>query len=292
MQRDARISAGIKSARHGNATYILKKIGIRILPMLAALSCIVPIVWLFLSSFKTTAEFESSAMALPRALNLDNYLYIFRNTEMPLYIFNTFRNTMIAMVFILFFGYINGYFFGRVKFRFSRVLFGFYMCNLFIPIHALLVPTYILFSAAGIVNRWFSTIPAMVCMELTTTIFLISSYVKTIPKEIEEAAAIDGSSFSRTLFRIIMPLTTPVLITAGIIAFFHCWNEFSYSLVLLNDDKIMTVPLSLTRFKSESRIDYPRMMAAMMTAISPALLAYILFSKQIIKGMIAGSVKG
>lgn len=271
---------------------ILKSAGMQALPMLVALTCIVPIVWLLYSSFKTTTEFESNVMALPKTLDVSNYLYIFQNTKMPLYIYNTFRNTAIALVFILLFGYVNGYFFARVKFRMSKVLFGFYMCNLFIPIHALLVPTYILFSAAGIVNRWFSTIPAMVCMELTTTIFLIKSYVKTIPKDIEEAAAIDGSSFGQTMFRIIMPLAKPVLITAGIIAFFHCWNEFSYSLVLLNDDQIMTVPLSLTRFKSESRIDYPRMMAAMMTAISPALIAYVLFSKQIIKGMIAGAVKG
>jgi len=274
---------------------IISKAGsffLNIIPFIFSITCIIPVVWLFYSTLKTSAQFESSIIALPTSFNLENYKYVFKTTPMGLYIWNTSRNTVIILLLVLFFGFVNGYFLSRFRFRFRTVLLGFYVSNLFIPVHALLVPTYILFSFIGLTNRWYSTILPVACMELPVTIFLISSYVSSIPKELEEAAAIDGSSFSRTLFTIILPIVTPVLVTTGIIAFFHCWNEFSYSLILLSKEKLYTISLALTRFKGENRIDYPKMMTAMFISMVPALLLYVLFSKQIIKGMVAGAIKG
>lgn len=263
-----------------------------IIPFIFSITCIIPVVWLFYSTLKTSAQFESNIIALPTSFNLSNYKYVFQTTPMGLYIWNTLRNTVIILILVLFFGFINGYFLSRFRFKLRTPLLGFYVSNLFIPIHALLVPTYILFSFIGLTNRWYSTILPVACMELPVTIFLISSYVSTIPKELEEAAAIDGSSFSRTLFTIILPITTPILVTTGIIAFFHCWNEFSYSLILLSKEKLYTISLALTRFRGENRIDYPKMMTAMVIAMIPALLLYVSFSKQIIKGIVAGAIKG
>jgi len=265
---------------------------LNIVPILFSISCIIPVIWLFLSTLKTSAQFESSIIALPKSFNIENYKYVFETTPISRYIWNTLRNTAIILFLVLFFGFTNGYFLARFRFKLRTPLFGFYVSNLFIPIHALLVPTYIMFSFIGFTNKWYSTILPVASIELPVTIFLVTSYVSTIPKELEEAAAIDGSSFSRTLFSIILPIVTPVLVTAGIIAFFHCWNEFSYSLILFNKEKLYTISLALTRFKGENRIDYPKMMTAMIITMFPALLLYISFSKQIIKGMVAGAVKG
>lgn len=265
---------------------------LNIVPTLFSISCIIPVVWLLYSTMKTSAQFESSIIALPDSFNFANYKYVFQTTPISLYIWNTLRNTVIILFLVIFFGFINGYFLSRYRFKLRTPLFGFYVSNLFIPIHALLVPTYILFSYIGFTNKWYSTILPVACMQLPITIFLVSSYVSTIPKELEEAAAIDGSNFSRTLFSIILPIVTPVLVTAGIIAFFHCWNEFSYSLILYSNEKFYTISLALTRFKGENRIDYPKMMTAMIITMIPALLLYVAFSKQIIKGMVAGAVKG
>ena len=112
------------------------------------------------------------------------------------------------------------------------------------------------------------------------------------PRELEEAAAIDGSSFSRTLFSIILPVCKPILVTIGIIQFFSLWNEFTYSLILLSDERLKTISVGLTIFKGQYSTDYPQMMAAMFMAILPAIILYFAFSKQIIKGMVAGAVKG
>ena len=103
---------------------------------------------------------------------------------------------------------------------------------------------------------------------------------------------VERSSFSRTMFSIVLPTVRPVLVTCGIISFFHVWNEFPFSLILFNDERYYTMPLMLMRFKGEYFTDYPRVMTSLFVAIIPALIIYSLFSKQIIKGMMAGAVKG
>jgi raffinose/stachyose/melibiose transport system permease protein len=273
--------------------YGTKRLLLTALPALYALTCLFPIAWLFYTTFKTMPEFATNVLAPPRSfLNVDNYVHVLTKVPILRSMLNTARITGISLVFIVLFAFVNGYFLARVKFVGKSLLSAIYMCSLFIPIHSILVPTYILFSASGIYNKWYSTILPCICMEMATSIFLVASYVKTIPKELEEAAVIDGSSFARTLFRIVLPVSKPVLATCGIISFFHCWNEFPYSLILFNKEAFYTLPLALMRFKGDHVIDYPRMMTSMFVSIVPALVIYVCFSKQIIKGMVAGAIKG
>lgn len=266
---------------------------VNLVPMLYALTCVFPVVWLFYTTFKTQTEFSIDVLALPRSwANLTNYKYVLK--KMPIFqaMFNTMRVTLIVLLLVLFFAFVNGYFMARFRFRGKNALSLIYMSNLLIPIHAILVPVYIMFTKLGLSNHWYSTIIPCVCMELTTSIFLVRSYVESVPRELEEAASIDGSSFSRTMFRIILPTVRPVLVTSGIISFFHVWNEFPFSLILFKDERDYTMPLMLMRFKGEYFTDYPRVMTSIFVAIIPALVVYSLFSKQIIKGMMAGAVKG
>lgn len=266
---------------------------VNFVPMLYALTCIFPVVWLFYTTFKTQTEFSIDVLALPRSwANLTNYEYVLKKMPILQAMFNTMRVTLIVLLLVLFFAFVNGYFMARFRFRGKNALSLIYMSNLLIPIHAILVPVYIMFTKLGLSNHWYSTIIPCVCMELTTSIFLVRSYVESVPRELEEAASIDGSSFSRTMFRIILPTVRPVLVTSGIISFFHVWNEFPFSLILFKDERDYTMPLMLMRFKGEYFTDYPRVMTSIFVAIIPALVVYSLFSKQIIKGMMAGAVKG
>lgn len=266
---------------------------INLIPALYAITCIFPVVWLFYTTFKTQPEFSIDVLALPKSFtNITNYSYVL--TQMPVVkaMFNTLRVTVIVLFFVVLFSFINGYFLARFKFRGSKALSVLYMSNLLVPIHAILVPVYIIFVKIGLSNHWYSTILPCICMELTTSIFLVRSYMDTVPKELEEAASIDGSSFTRTLITIVLPIVKPVLVTCGIISFFHVWNEFPFSLILFSNEKDYTLPLMLMRFKGEYFTDYPRVMTSLFVSIVPALVIYSLFSKQIIKGMLAGAVKG
>lgn len=260
--------------------------------MVYTISCIFPVIWLIYSSFKTMVEFDYNVVALPQKWTLENYIYVLTSSDMPTYILNSLRNSVIAVAFILLFAFVNGYFIARFKFRGRKVLYNYYLLGMLVPVHALLVPIYIVLNRVNMTNHWYTVLLPLICFNLPISLFLCESYVATIPREIDEAAAIDGASFSRTLFTIIMPMTTPILVTSGILAFFNCWNEFIFSLVLLKDQSLYTIPLGLTLLQGTYRTSYPAMMAAMIIAMLPAMILYFIFNKQIINGMMSGAVKG
>ena len=173
-----------------------------------------------------------------------------------------------------------------------------FLMGMLIPIHSLLVPIYIVFrnvpiGETGLIGQWYTLVIPYVAFGLPMAIFLVEGFVKGIPTALEEAAAIDGSSFSRTLFSIIMPICRPIMVTVGIINVFSCWNEFSFALVLLKSNGgWATLPLAMRQFSGQFSTNYPQLMSAMLITMAPVVLFYFIFSKQIIKGMVAGAVKG
>lgn len=258
---------------------------------LFTLTCIFPVIWLIYSSFKTNEEFAESIIRLPERLNLDNYIRVLGGSDMPKYLLNSLRTTGISLVFIVLGGFVIGYFLARFRFRGSKLLSLLYTIGLLLPIHAIIVPMYIQFNQFGLTNQWYTLIIPYVAFGLPIGVFLTSSYVRSIPKEMEEAAALDGCSFSRTLFQIILPMCRPILTTVAIIQFFTCWNEFVFALILVND-AYMTIPVGMTLFKGQFTAEYPVMMTTMVLGMLPALIIYFAFSKHIINGMVAGAVKG
>lgn len=199
---------------------------------------------------------------------------------------------MLSVLFIVLFGFIVGYILERIKFKGNRVIWVMLLMGMLIPVHSLLVPIYIVFNRTGLNNHWYTLLIPYISFGMPIAVFLIHSYLKGIPIALEEAASIDGSSFSGTLFKIIMPICRPVMITIAIIQTFSCWNEFSFALVLLRDVGLHTVPLAMTQFTGQFSSDYPKIMAAMLITMSPIVVLYFGFSKNIIKGMVAGVVKG
>lgn len=257
-------------------------------------SCIFPLIWMFYSSLKEKREFNADIIGLPQNPTLSNYVNIMTNEDYHLgeSMFNSFRTTVISLALIVVFGFIVGYILARVKFRGNRLLYIMFLMGMLIPVHSLLVPIYVVFKSVNLNNKWFTLIIPYVAFGLPIAIFLVEAFIKAIPVELEEAAAIDGCSFSKTLFQIILPVTKPILVTIAIIQTFACWNEFSFALVLIQDANLQTVPLAMTMFKGQFASDYPKIMSAMLLTMAPIVVLYFSFSKQIIKGMVAGAVKG
>lgn len=262
--------------------------------ILFSISCIFPLVWMFYSSLKEKRVFNADVMGLPQNPNFKNYINILTNSDYHIFesVLNSLRTTVISVFFIILFGFIVGYILARIKFPGNRVLYIVFLMGMLIPIHSLLVPVYVVFTRSGLGNQWFTLIMPYVSFGLPIAIFLVEGYVKSIPVALEEAAAIDGSSFSRTLFSIILPMCKPILTTIGIIQTFSCWNEFSFALVLIKDPRLQTVPLAMTQFTGQFSSDYTKIMAAMLITMAPIVVFYFVFSKQIIQGMVAGAVKG
>lgn len=257
-------------------------------------SCIFPLVWMFYSSLKIKREFNANIMGLPPNPTLNNYRDIITNQDYHIAdsLINSLRTTVLSVFLILLFGFIVGYILARVKFAFNRVIWLMMLMGMLIPVHSLLVPIYIVFNTTKMNNQWYTLLFPYIAFGMPIAVFLIHSYVKTIPTALEEAASIDGSTFTNTLFRIIMPICKPVLVTIAIIQTFSCWNEFSFALVLLRDVGLHTVPLAMTQFTGQFSSDYPKIMSAMLITMSPIVVMYFAFSKNIIKGMVAGVVKG
>ena len=259
-----------------------------------SLSCIFPIVWMIYSSLKEKRAFNADIIGLPKSPTLINSTRILSNPDYHLAqsMWNSLRTTVLSIILIIAFSFIVGYILARVRFKLNRVLYIMFLMGMLIPIHSLLVPIYVVFKRCGISNHWFTLLLPYVSFGLPMGIFLVEGFVKTVPVDLEEAAAIDGSSFSHTLWNIIFPICRPILVTVAIIQVFSCWNEFSFALVLIKDVGLQTVPLALTQFKGQFASDYPKQMAAMLITMAPIVVLYFAFSKQIINGMVAGAVKG
>ena len=262
--------------------------------LIFSLSCIFPIVWMMYSSLKEKRVFNADIMGLPKSPTLINYTRILSNPDYHLAqsMWNSLRTTVLSIILIIAFSFIVGYILARVHFKLNRVLYIMFLMGMLIPIHSLLVPIYVVFQKCGINNRWFTLLLPYVSFGLPIGIFLVEGYVKSIPVSLEEAAAIDGSNFTHTLWTIILPICRPILTTIAIIQVFSCWNEFSFALVLIKDVGLQTVPLALTQFKGQFASDYPKQMAAMLITMAPVVILYFAFSKEIIKGMVSGAVKG
>lgn len=278
-----------KQSRH-----IWSKFFANLILIIFSLSCIFPLIWMFYSSLKEKRVFNADIIGLPTNPTLSNYIKILTNPDYHIYqsMFNSFRVTLLSVALIVICGFIVGYIIARVRFKLNRVLYVMFLMGMLIPIHSLLVPVYIVFKNFGLTDKWYTLIIPYVAFGLPIAIFLVEGFIKGIPVALEEAAAIDGSSFSRTLFSIILPVAKPILTTIAIIQTFACWNEFSFALVLVSNSRLQTVPLAMTQFTGQFASDYPKIMAAMLLTMSPIFILYFVFSKQIIKGMVAGAVKG
>ena len=259
-----------------------------------SLSCIFPLVWMLYSSFKEKRAFNADIIGLPKSPTMINYIRILTNKDYHLAesMWNSVRTTVLSIIMIVLFSYIVGYILARVRFKLNRALYAMFLMGMLIPVHSLLVPIYVVFRNCGLSNRWFTLLLPYVSFGLPMGIFLVEGYVKGIPVSLEEAAAIDGSTFSKTLFQVILPICKPILVTVAIIQVFSCWNEFSFALVLIKSVGLQTVPLALTQFKGQFASDYPKQMAAMLITMAPIVVLYFAFSKQIIKGTVSGAITG
>lgn len=282
MTTGKRIGNGVKS-------FILN-----LLMLVFSLSCIFPLIWMMYSSLKVKREFNRDIIGLPSSPTFENFVKVLTNPDYHIgdSIMNSVRTTLISVFFIVLFGFIMGYFLARIKFKGSKIIWVMLLMGMLIPVHSLLVPIYVVFNKTGLSNQWFTLIIPYVAFGLPISVFLCQGFIKEIPTALEEAAAIDGCSFSGTLFKVIMPICKPIMITIAILQIFSCWNEFSFALVLIKDTALQTVPLAMTQFTGQFSSDYPKIMAAMLITMAPIVVLYFAFSKQIIKGMVAGAVKG
>lgn len=274
---------------------ILKKIGnhiYNIILLAFSVLCIFPLIWIIYSSLKTKDEFMLDIMSLPAAPNFHNYYSAFVDGKLYMNFISSTLNTGVTVFFVIAIAFSIGYVLARYRFRGRNAIYTLFLAGMMTPIYALIVPLFIQLKTLGMVNHFYTLIIPYIAIRLPLSIFLFESYIKTIPRDMEEAAYMDGASTWCIMTKIIFPICKPVISTVLILAFLDTWNEFPFALTLVTDERFRTVSVGLTSFNGQFTTDYTILMAALVLSALPVIIVYLIFSKKIIQGMTAGAVKG
>lgn len=273
----------------------LKKFGsllVNVIISAFSLFCLFPVVWMLYSSLKEESEFKRNLLSLPIQLHFENYLTSVKTGKMDTAFVNSVLVSVTAVAVLLFIAFLAGTIFGRYVFKGKTLLYTMFLLGMLIPVHSLLVPVFIELKIFSLNNNRFVLALIYAAFGLPKAIFLMTTYASTIPRELEEAAIIDGGNTHDVFFRIFLPISKPILSTITILSFLDAWNEFPFSLILMGKPELKTLPIALTYFTGQYSVDYTPMMAGLAIATLPVVIVYFIFHKKIMEGMVAGAVKG
>lgn len=269
-------------------------IALRNILLTAGLVLILFPLWLVLiNSFKTLEEAGANFFALPKALNLQNYMDLFTNSNYWIFLKNSLIITTISVILILILVPSVSYAIARnFDRRYYKTVYYYLLLGLFIPSQVILLPVTKMMSKLNLLNHQ-GLIILYAAFSLTQGVFLFVNYIRGLPYEIEESAQIDGCSVFQTYVRIVLPLIKPMISTILIMDVLWIWNDFMLPLLILNrTQEIWTLPLFQYNFKTEYSFNYTMAFTAYLLAMLPMLVIYCMGQKYIVKGLTAGSVKG
>ena len=250
-----------------------------------------PMFWLLFSSLKTNIEFQTTPFAWPETLRWDNYQRALELSGLPRLMVNSLVVSSLSTLVNLIVSSLAAYMLSRFRFRFRALINTLITACIFVPIIALMIPYYRIITSIGLYDTLWGLILVYSSINLPISLYLLQSFMRDIPIEMEEAAIIDGSSLFGRFWHIIFPLSVPGLATAGTFVFLFSWNEFIYALLLTSSERARTVQLGIRFFRSQFLTDHTTMFAAITITLIPTLLIYFFFHEKIIEGLTAGAVK-
>jgi len=251
-----------------------------------------PFLFMFLTGFKSQFElFSSSPWALPETFILDNYREVLAN-QFFRFMFNSITVVSIAVALVVVTSSMAAYVFARIKFGLSRFLFLLIIAGLIVPIHITMIPVYLLTTNIGVYDSLWALVGPYVAFSTPVSVFILTEFMRQIPRELEDAARIDGCSPISTFFRIILPLSRPGLVTIAIFNAVNLWKEFVFAFVLTTRPEVRTLPLAIWEFQGMFSMNIPAIMAVLALSTLPLIIAYILGQEQLVKGIMAGALKG
>lgn len=251
---------------------------------------IYPLVWMVFYSFKNNDEiFVKNPFGFPTTLRVENYINAWSNYNMPSYFLNSIIVSFATVFFTISLSLMFSYATARMKWRFSNIARIYVMAGMFIPVQIILVPLVILMQKFGLSNSLWSLIIPYTAFEFGFSSVVFYGFLRNIPFELEEAAAIDGANIYITFFKIIVPIVKPAIATMVTFIFLFSWNEFTMALILISKESLKTLPLGLITFQGQFSTDWGGMGAAMVIASIPTIIVYLLFNQEVEKALTVGS---
>lgn len=272
---------------------------------LLAISILVPVAWVFVASVKENAEFYGSPWTIPKGFYFQNFIDAWQKANMGEYMLNSVIVTALALVLLIVIALPAAYVLARFKFKSKALWNTLFMAGLFINVNYIVVPIFLMlnngdsllrktFGQPFFLNNLFILALVYASTALPFTIYLLSGYFKSLAKDYEEAAYVDGAGYFYTMVKVIMPMAKPSIVTVILFNFLSFWNEYIISMTLLTKPELKTLPVGLMNLMAaqKSAVQYGQLYAGLVIVMLPTLILYMCVQKKLTQGMTLGGLKG
>lgn len=251
-----------------------------------------PLLWLLVSSFKDNPSIVDSTFTLPEKLNIANYVNAIVRGNLSLYIKNSVIYAFSSTLITVFIALMAAFSFAKLKTTFNRVLYRVFFIGLLITIHSIMIPLFVAIKRVGLYDNHLGIILVYIAINLPLSIYLATEYISLIPDSLIDSARIDGAGYWWIFFRVIIPMSRPIIVTMSIITALNCWNEFVIAFILSASEATRSLPVGIIFFSGSASMEYGMQFAALTIATIPLFLFYISFYTRITEGMAEGAFKG
>ncbi|MNB83652.1 L-arabinose transport system permease protein AraQ [compost metagenome] len=281
------VHSGEKAARRRKLSGILYYL------FMIAISCIYfyPIIWLVLSSFRENRDIFSSPFGLPEQIRFSNWSEAWNIGNMSTYAKNSVIVTSATVVCILLFASLAAFAFSKLRFRGSGILMTLFLLGLFMPLQSFFIAQSYIFEQLSLKDTYLGLIVPYIGTGLPLAVFLLKAYLDSVPKELMEAARMDGCGDWLMYRKIIVPLLIPSMATVGIFSALNAWNELLLAMLYIQQDALKTIPVGLLAFSSRYMTDYKLLFSALALITLPMIVVYIFFHRFIVAGLTEGALK-
>lgn len=256
-----------------------------------AIAAIYPVYYMVVTSLKTRAGWTADQFGLPLTPTIDNYLAVVRDGRIPIWFFNSLTITAASVIVATAVATLAAFAIARLRFRGRVVLLRLMIALMVIPPAVLILPLFLGLQPLGLVNTYQGVVLIYAGLLVPISVYMLTSFFRTLPGELFEAARIDGASTWQTLVRIVLPLSAPGFVTLVVVNALWVWNELLIALVFLQDDQKRTLMAGLTLFKGHYSINEPLVMAGTFLSVLPMLLLFLFGQRFFVRGLVAGAVK-
>ena len=262
--------------------------------ILVAVIQLFPFVWLILFSFKTNTEIfdPSKTLSLPEVWHFENYSMALQGGEILRYFLNSILYSVVSVVVSGLLAAMAAYGITRMEWKLKSFVMAVFTLGIMMPVQATLLPLFQVLDATGLRNGYLGLMIPYIVFAIPMSVMVLSSFYRSIPREMEEAACIDGCGIFRTFFVIIVPMIKPALSTASIFAFMNTWNELLFANTFVDDEAYRTLPVGIMTFVGEHSTNWGLIGAGLVVATVPVVIIYFILSRQIQSSMTVGAVKG
>lgn len=250
-----------------------------------------PLYFTVVSSFKQHNEYIVNMFGLPRQWTTDNFIHFFQRYD----VWQMYRNsaivTFISLLLMIFLASLAGFIFAKFPYKYSDNILAFIIAFMMVPPMVLLIPVYLMMAKIGLINSYLSLILFYVAFYMPFSVYLMTANFKSIPDECIDAARLDGAGMFRIYRDIGLPLCRPTIMTLFTLSFLWCWNEFSYSMMLLQKPEIRTLTVGVATVIGKNQTDMPLLYSGLLVNCVPVLVLFVFGQKYLQKGLVAGAVK-